>query len=169
MRAVQLVILFLLSTTVIHLQGQIRGTATYYGRQSHGMFTASGERLNMNDFVAAHKSLPFGTHIKVKNVKNNKVIIIRVVDRCSRRKPWAFVDLSYSAAKQLDMLFAGRAFVTLEILDSAKLAKNKDILDRQLQLKIHGEMLDSLENSSRESLLKNVDTTTIKYGGDNIC
>jgi hypothetical protein len=62
------------------------------------------------------------------------------------------------------MLFAGRAYVTLEILDSAKLGNNKDILERQFQIKTHGEMLDSLEQSSRETLLKNIDTTTIKFG-----
>lgn len=161
----RLIITLLFLTIIITVKGQVyHGFATYYGRQAHGKFTTSGERINMNDFVAAHKSLPFGTRIKVTNKKNNKSIIIRVIDRCSRRKPWRFLDLSYGAAKELNMLYAGRVYITLEVLDSLSLIKNQEILTKQNQIFLNGNMLDSLELSARSSLLKVPDSTSTKFG-----
>lgn len=152
---------FLLTTAIS--QNIYQGYVTYYGRQAHGKSTASGERINMNDFVAAHRSLPFGTRVKVTNKSNNKSIIIRVIDRCSRRHPFHFLDLSYGAAKHLDFLSKGRTSVTLQILDSVLLAKDHQLLTEQHETTSKWTLLDSLEVSSRNALLSIPDSSKV-YG-----
>ena len=57
------------------------GIASYYGKGLHGSRTASGERHNRNEMVAAHKSLPFGTKVKVTNLSNGKDVIVKINDR----------------------------------------------------------------------------------------
>ncbi len=156
-------LLFVFLVANINAQKIYHGYATYYGRQAHGKFTTSGERIDMNDFVAAHRSLPFGTRIKVTNKSNNKSIIIRVIDRCPRKKPFHFVDLSYGAAKQLDFLSKGRTQITMEVLDSNSLAKNADILKSQAIITAKWSQLDSMEQSSRNALLSIPDSTK-SYG-----
>lgn len=151
------------STPLLYAQ-IVQGYATYYGKQFHGKMTTSGERINMNDFVAAHKNLPFGTRVKVTNRKNNKSVIVRITDRCSRKKPWKYIDLSYGAAKAIGMLDDGKVVVTLEVLDNAALAKNQTLLNSQLRMKSHGEMVDSLEHNTRNSLLKSTRDTSHKFG-----
>lgn len=160
-----LVLFFILLSPTAAVIGQQlhHGYATYYGRQAHGKQTASGERINMNDFVAAHRSLPFGTRVKVTNTSNNQSIIVRIIDRCSRRKPFQFVDLSYGAAKQLNFLSKGRTKITLEILDSVLLVKNQELLTKQYHITTNGNSLDSLELSARNKLLATTDTTQ-KFG-----
>lgn len=152
-----LLTIFLIAS--VDAQKVYNGYATFYGRQAHGKRTASGERIDMNDFVAAHRSLPFGTRIKVTNKVNNKAIIIRVIDRCSRKKPFQFVDLSYGAAKHLDFLSKGRTSVTLEVLDSASLLKNEALLLTQSEVSEKWSQLDSLEQSARNALLSIPDST----------
>lgn len=156
------IVLFLLSMTFVSWvvgQNTFQGTVTYYNHNAHGHFTASGERINMNDFVAAHKSLPFGTRIKVTNKKNDKSIIVRVIDRCARRLPYQFLDLSYGAAKYLDFISWGRISVTMQILDSALMVENKELLDLQESLTFKWDMFDSFERSSANSLLSIPDST----------
>ena len=82
------------------------GKASYYGARHHGNKTASGERYDMHDFTAAHKTLPFGTKVRVRSVQTGKEVVVRINDR----GPYArgrIIDLSYKAAEQLDMLRAG--------------------------------------------------------------
>src|SRR5690349_10824358 len=57
------------------------GLASYYGRQYHGRRTASGERYNMHQMTAAHRSLAFGTQVKVTGLENNQSVIVRINDR----------------------------------------------------------------------------------------
>jgi len=154
-------LIFVLSTAIS--QKVYQGYVTYYGRQAHGKSTASGERINMNDFVAAHRSLPFGTRVKVTNKSNHKSIIIRVIDRCSRRHPFHFLDLSYGAAKHLDFLSKGRTSVTLQILDSVSIAQNHQLLAEQNETTSKWTLLDSLEVSSRNALLLIPDSSKV-YG-----
>ncbi len=156
-------LLFIIVTTSINGQKVYHGYATFYGRQAHGKFTTSGERIDMNDFVAAHRSLPFGTRIKVTNKSNNKSIIIRVIDRCPKKKPFHFVDLSYGAAKQLDYLSKGRTQITMEVLDSTSLAKNTEIIKNQAIITAKWVQLDSMEQSTRNALLSIPDSTK-SYG-----
>ena len=91
------------------------GLASYYGSEFHGKKTASGETFNQWDYTCAHRDLPFGTRIKVTNVKNNKSMVVRVNDR----GPWVrgrLIDLSFAAAKKIDMIAAGVIKVKIEIL-----------------------------------------------------
>lgn len=91
------------------------GVASYYGRKFHGKKTASGEIFNMFDYTAAHKELPFGTVIKVTNLSNNRSVIVRINDRGPFVKD-RILDLSYAAAKSLDMLTTGVAKVRIEVI-----------------------------------------------------
>jgi rare lipoprotein A len=82
------------------------GKASYYGARHHGKKTASGERFNQHSLTAAHRSLPFGTRVRVTNLRNDKQVVVRINDR----GPYArgrIIDLSHKAAEQLDMLRAG--------------------------------------------------------------
>lgn len=91
------------------------GIATYYGDEFHGKKTASGEVYNKYEFTCAHRKLPFGTKLKVTNMKNKKSVIVKVNDR----GPWVkgrIVDLSYAAAKKIGMIADGLVKVKIEII-----------------------------------------------------
>jgi rare lipoprotein A len=94
-----------------------RGTASWYGKKFHGRKTSSGEIYNMHAFTAAHKSLPLPTDVRVTNLSNGKSIIVRVNDR----GPFVgsrIIDMSYAAAKHLDMVKSGTAKVEVVALNS---------------------------------------------------
>jgi len=100
-----------------------KGEASWYGRAFHGKFTASGERFDMNRLTAAHKTLPFGTLLEVKNLNNDKSVKVRVNDRGPYRGG-RILDLSYAAARRLDMLGAGRSNVGITILKKGNDERN---------------------------------------------
>jgi rare lipoprotein A len=92
------------------------GIASYYGKEHHGKKTANGEIFDMNKLTAAHRSLPFGSTVKVTNLANNRTVIVRINDR----GPYVrgrIIDLSLGAARQLDMVEVGITQVKLEVLD----------------------------------------------------
>lgn len=89
------------------------GTASWYGRQFHGRKTASGETFDMNAMTAAHRSLPLNCYIRVTNRNNGKSVVVKVNDRGPFHGN-RVVDLSYGAAKQLDITSAGTAKVSIE-------------------------------------------------------
>lgn len=91
------------------------GMASWYGREFHGRMTASGERFDMKALTAAHRTLPFGTMIAVKNLDNGETVKVRINDRGPYRKN-RILDLSYGAARQLNMLPEGEAKVGIQIL-----------------------------------------------------
>jgi peptidoglycan lytic transglycosylase len=91
------------------------GKASWYGKKFHGRKTASGERYNMYQLTAAHKTLPFGTKVKVTNMDNGKSVVVRINDRGPFVKG-RIIDLSRAAAKKVDMINAGVAFVKVEII-----------------------------------------------------
>ena len=89
------------------------GIASYYGRDFHGKPTANGETFDMYALTAAHKTLPFGTKVRVTRIGNGASVVVRINDRgpfVSGR----IIDLSYSAAEKLDMLDDGVAKVKIE-------------------------------------------------------
>ena len=95
------------------------GMASWYGKRFHGRKTASGERFNMNALTAAHRTLPFGTLVKVTNLGNKKTVTVRINDR----GPWAkgrIIDLSYAAAKQIGMIEKGCVKVRIETVSNKK-------------------------------------------------
>lgn len=92
-----------------------KGKASYYGNGMHGHRTYSGERYHKDSLTAAHRSLPMGTKVKVKNIKNDSVVIVKINDRMSGRSS-RIIDLSMAAAKKLNFIKAGIATVTVEKL-----------------------------------------------------
>lgn len=90
----------------ISLHAQQRGKASFYSRQATGARTSSGERLHHRDFTCAHRTHPFGTLLKVKNLSNGKEVVVRVNDRGPFGRG-RIVDLSWGAAKALGMLSQG--------------------------------------------------------------
>lgn len=92
-----------------------KGIASWYGRPYHGRTTSNGERYNMNKISAAHKSLPFGTWVRVTNLGNNKAIEVRINDRGPFVKG-RIIDLSFAAARKIDMIEPGTARVKLKVL-----------------------------------------------------
>ena len=91
------------------------GLASWYGREFHGRLTASGERFNMNEYTAAHKTYPFGTILLVKNLDNGKKIKVRINDR-GPYKEGRIIDLSYASARKLDIMKRGQAMVGIVVL-----------------------------------------------------
>ena len=110
-----------------------KGLASWYGREFQGKTTASGERFNMNEFSAAHKELPFGTLIDVKNLNNGKVVRVKVNDRGPYRGA-RIVDLSYAAANELAFIREGEVMVGISIIQwgdgARKSAESADISGR---------------------------------------
>ena len=91
------------------------GQASWYGAQHQGKKTASGERFNQHALTAAHRTLAFGTRVKVTNTRNNKSVTVRVNDRGPYIKG-RIIDLSRAAANKIDMLNSGVAPVRLQVL-----------------------------------------------------
>ncbi|MBD9676776.1 septal ring lytic transglycosylase RlpA family protein [Pseudomonas sp. PDM18] len=89
------------------------GTASYYGKAHHGKRTASGERFNQNALTAAHRTLPFGTRVRVTNLDNGRSVVVRINDRGPFGRG-RIIDVSKAAAEQLNMLRSGTAPVRLE-------------------------------------------------------
>ena len=92
-----------------------KGIASWYGDDFHGKKTANGEKYNMHDMTAAHPTLPLPTYVRVTHLENGKSIIVRVNDRGPFLRG-RIIDLSYKAAKKLDMAEQGTAPVLLEAL-----------------------------------------------------
>ena len=104
--------------TVVSVGDNFTGTASWYGPDFHGKLTSNGERYNMWDMTAAHKTLPMNTIVKVTNRRNGKSAVVRVNDR----GPFVdtrIIDLSKAAASKIDMIGTGTAPVKLEILGFA--------------------------------------------------
>lgn len=99
------------------LLGPSEGIATYYGLGINGRLTASGEIFDNKKLTAAHKTLPFGTYVRVTALWNNKSVIVRIIDRGPFAKG-RIIDLSYSAAKQLKLIGKGIGKVRIEVVPS---------------------------------------------------
>ncbi len=97
-------------------QGQV-GLASYYARAHHGRRTASGEVFDMEAMTAAHRSLPYGTRVRVTNLANGRRAVVRINDRGPFKKE-RIIDLSQAAARALGMTARGITRVRLEILGS---------------------------------------------------
>ncbi len=97
------------------VSGEEVGLATWYGHPYHGRRSASGEIYDMRKMTAAHRTLPFGTLVRVHNLENAKTIDVRINDRgpCVDGK---IIDLSRSAARSLGFQKAGQTRVRLEVL-----------------------------------------------------
>jgi rare lipoprotein A len=93
-----------------------RGVASWYGKKFHGNLTAMHEPYDMYAMTAAHKTLPLPTYVRVRNLRNNKIVVVRVNDR----GPFVnnrIIDLSYSAALKLDMVGTGTSLVEVAAIN----------------------------------------------------
>ncbi len=91
------------------------GVASWYGGEFHGRKSSDGSRFNKEEFTAAHRTYPFGTLVKVTNLKNNKSCVVKITDR----GPYAgnrIMDVSKQAAQELGMISSGLAKVKLEVV-----------------------------------------------------
>lgn len=95
------------------------GKASWYGKQFHNRRTASGKRFNTYSLMAAHRSLPFGTLVKVTNLANGKSCVVEIADR----GPYVgnrIIDLSYAAANELDFASKGVANVKVDVVSNVE-------------------------------------------------
>lgn len=93
------------------------GLASWYGGHFHKKPTASGERYDMNDFTAAHRSLPLHTIVRVTNLTNDRVVVVRINDR-GPFAPGRVIDVSRGAARSLDMTRDGVVRVRIDVFDT---------------------------------------------------
>lgn len=110
--------------TQVSVGDQFSGMASWYGKDFHGKHTSNGEIYNMYAISAAHKILPMNTMVKVTNLLNGKTLVVRINDR----GPFVesrIIDLSYAAAKKLDIAQRGTAPVRLEIMGFHGVVKSK--------------------------------------------
>jgi rare lipoprotein A len=98
----------------------LRGEASYYGRAFAGRKTASGEPFEPARYTAAHRTLPFGTVLRVSRVGTRQVVYVRVNDRGPFGKRRRIIDLSEAAADELGMLRDGVCQVRVEVLERGK-------------------------------------------------
>ena len=92
-----------------------RGIASWYGSAFDGRQTASGEEFSMDEMTACHPTLPFGSEVRVVNLRNHKSVVVRITDRADLVKG-RVIDLSYAAAEKLNMTKTGLARVSIEVL-----------------------------------------------------
>lgn len=90
------------------------GRASFYSNRFHGRRTASGEHFDRTDYTAAHKSLPFGTKVRVTNLANGRHVVVKINDRGPHTKG-RIIDISQAAARQIGM--AGVGNVRIEAYD----------------------------------------------------
>jgi rare lipoprotein A len=90
------------------------GLASYYAREHDGRRTASGETYDMDAMTAAHRTLPFGTRLRVTNLENGRQVVVRVNDRGPFRRG-RIIDVSRAAARELGLIGPGVARVRLDV------------------------------------------------------
>ena len=95
------------------------GKIAWYGKEFAGRKTASGQRFNPNAMTMAHKTLPFGTQVKVTNLANNRSVVVRVNDR-GPTTPDRLGDVSLAAAQKLRMVRSGVVNAKLEVVQADK-------------------------------------------------
>ena len=116
MRSTYLILLLVITSNLSIAQIQT-GTASYYADKFEGKPTASGEKYKHNKLTAAHKTLPFGTKVRVTNLSNNNSVEVIINDR----GPYIegrVIDLSKSAAEKLGFIVNGLAEVKIEVIDA---------------------------------------------------
>jgi rare lipoprotein A len=92
------------------------GMASYYGNEFHGRKTANGERFDQGKLTAAHRTMPFGTRVKVTNTQNGRSVVVRINDRGPFAKG-RIIDLSSSAFKSIASINAGVVPVRVQVIE----------------------------------------------------
>lgn len=154
-----------------------RGLASWYGKKFHGRLTSSREPYDMHAMTAAHTTLPLPTYVRVRNLRNNKSVIVRVNDRgpfVSNR----IIDLSYAAARRLDMIQDGTSLVEVTALtvndsssplrrDKRPAVPNEPVTDSLQTLWLQAGAFGNSENADRRlQLLRNSGISTAFVAAD---
>ncbi|MCE2713196.1 MAG: septal ring lytic transglycosylase RlpA family protein [Cryomorphaceae bacterium] len=113
MKIVFLVISLFIFSGFVYRAVLEKGKASYYSTKFEGRKTSSGEIFRQDSLTAAHKTLPFGTKVKVTNLKNDSTVILKINDRLSKSSGHC-IDVTLKAAKKLNFVRDGIANVTLE-------------------------------------------------------
>ncbi len=117
MKKLMVILVALLGITAAMPALAEEGMASYYADALDGHSTASGEPYNKDDLTAAHRTLEFGTMVKVTNLDNGKSVTVRINDRGPHTKA-RIIDVSGAAAAKLGLLDSGTATVRLEVESS---------------------------------------------------
>jgi rare lipoprotein A len=105
------------------------GLASWYGPKFHGKRTASGEVFNQEKFTAAHRTLPWGSRVKVTNLANGKSVDVRINDRGPFGKG-RIIDVSRAAARALGMVGRGITTVRVECLSDSEISNELVLQDK---------------------------------------
>ena len=162
---IALIFLFLISFSCARMpypppESVQTGIASWYGPKFHGKITSNKEVYDMHDLTAAHKSLPFGTYVVVTNLNNGKSVTVRINDRGPFVKG-RIIDLSYAAAKAVDMIGTGTAPVKLEILTAISPKKSSQKFSVQVGSFIQEQNAKALKNELQKHF-QNVYITRFK-------
>ena len=111
-RYIWLIFFFFLSSFILQ-EVILKGKASYYSSKFEGRKTASGEIFRQDSLTAAHKNLPFGTKLLIKNLKNDSIVVVKINDRLSYKSS-RIIDLSLKAAKKLNFVRDGITTVSIE-------------------------------------------------------
>lgn len=103
------------SSSSSNVAAVLNGKASYYHDKFHGRRTASGQTYNKYALTAAHKTLPFNTKIEVRNLKNNRKVLVVINDRLPRTSTRS-IDLSRAAAERIGMIRDGVVSVEMKVL-----------------------------------------------------
>ena len=101
------------------------GKASYYSKRATGARSASGQKIHHDSLTCAHRYYPFGTMLKVTNLRNDKSVIVKVIDRGPYGRG-RIIDLSWAAAKEIGMIAQGVGTVKVERLDNPVPYKPED-------------------------------------------
>ncbi len=93
------------------------GIASFYAKKFNGRRTTSGAIFHNDSLTGAHKKIKFGTFVKVRNIKNDSVVIVKIIDRLPQKSK-RMIDLTLRAAKQLNFVSSGLTKVEITVLDS---------------------------------------------------
>ena len=110
------------------------GKVAHYGRKFNGRKTASGERFNAGAMTMAHKTLPFGTLVKVTNLANKRSVVVRVNDR-GPSTPDRVGDLTTAAGKKIRMMRSGVVDAKLEVVGMSKKGMGKKRMGKAMKAK----------------------------------
>ena len=124
-----------------------QGFASWYGKKFHGHLTSNGETYDMFAMSAAHKTLPIPCYVRVKNLNNQKEVIVRVNDRGPFHDE-RIIDLSYAAARKLDIYKTGTAPVEISFIPIAPNKKNPYHLNYYIQIAA-GKKIENLQSLAK--------------------
>lgn len=132
MRSIAFILLVCFSSLLRAQNDTLAGKASFYAKKFEGRRTANGERFRHDSLTAAHKTLPFGTILKVTNLKNDSSVVVRVNDRLPKKSKRT-IDLTMRAAKKLNFVRDGIAKVRIEEIRTSVVG---DTLSNQKSLPI---------------------------------